>query len=66
MREHGVRAVLAICQESSCGHSGSMNVDAFPDDFPVPDLSLRLRCSAWKADGRATAGKGSEAPIARE
>ena len=46
MREHGVRSVLAICQESSCGHSGSINVDDLPDDFPVPDVSLRLRCSA--------------------
>jgi hypothetical protein len=46
MREHGVRAVLATCQESSCGHAGSVNVDHLPDDFPVPDVSLRLRCSA--------------------
>ena len=46
MREHGVRSVLAICQEASCGHSASLNVDELPDDFPVPDVSLRLRCSA--------------------
>jgi hypothetical protein len=31
MREHGVRAVLAICQEASCGHAGSMNVDDLPE-----------------------------------
>jgi hypothetical protein len=35
-----------FCQEASCGHSGSINVDSLPDDFPVPDVSLRLRCSA--------------------
>jgi hypothetical protein len=46
MREHGVRAVLAICQEASCGHSGSVNVDELPNGYPVPDVSLRLRCSA--------------------
>lgn len=46
MREHGVRSVLAICHRTSCGHSGSVNVDALPDDFPVPNVSLRLRCSA--------------------
>jgi hypothetical protein len=40
MREHGVRSVLAICQETSCGHSGSINVDSVPDDFPVPDVSF--------------------------
>jgi hypothetical protein len=46
MREHGVRSGLATCQESSCGHAGSINVDDPPDNFPVPDLSLHLRCSA--------------------
>jgi hypothetical protein len=46
MRGHGVRCVAAHCQEASCGHSGAMNVDDLPADFPVPDVSLRLRCSA--------------------
>jgi hypothetical protein len=46
MREHGVRSVLALCREASCDHSSSINVDSLPDDFPVPDVSLRLRCSA--------------------
>jgi hypothetical protein len=50
MREHGVRSVLAICQETSCGHSGSINVDSLPDRFPVPDGRLRL-----KAVDRSTA-----------
>jgi hypothetical protein len=45
MREHGVRSVLAICQRASCGRAASINVDEFPDDFPVPDVALRLRCS---------------------
>ena len=64
MREHGVRSVLATCQETSCGHAGSIKVDNLPDDFAVPDVSLRLRCSAcgspnvktqpdWKAGGWA-------------
>ena len=43
MREHGVRSVAAHCQEPSCGHSASVNVDGLPDDFPVPDVALRLR-----------------------
>jgi hypothetical protein len=41
MREHGVRAVLAICHEASCGHY----VDDLRDAFPVPDVALRLRRS---------------------
>ncbi len=71
MREHGVRSVAAICQETSCEHSGSVNVDNLPDDFPVPDVALRLRCSAcgsrnvktqpdWKEGSWARGyGKGS-------
>ncbi len=46
MREHGVRSVAAHCQEVGCGHSGSVNVDHLPGDFPVPDVALRLRSSA--------------------
>ena len=45
MREHGVRSVAAECQEIGCGHEGSINVDHLPDDVPVPDVALRLRCS---------------------
>ena len=46
MREHGVRSVAAECHEIRCGHLGSVNVDDLPDDVPVPDVALRLRCSA--------------------
>jgi hypothetical protein len=52
MREHGVRAVLALCQEASCGHSGSINVDSLPDSFPVPDVSLRLRSTTPRNNAR--------------
>jgi hypothetical protein len=30
MRAHGVRAVLAICQQASCGQSTEGRFDAFP------------------------------------
>jgi hypothetical protein len=64
MRDHGVWTVLAICQEASCGHAGSINVDHLSDDFPIPDVAVRLRYSAcasrnvktepdWKAGGWA-------------
>jgi hypothetical protein len=46
MRAHGVRSVLATCQETSCGHARSVNVDNLSADVPVPDVALRLRCSA--------------------
>jgi hypothetical protein len=72
MREHGVRSVLAICQRTSCGRAASINVDELPDDFPVPDVSLRLRCSKCgsrqvktqpdrdRADGRRNMGTAAK------
>jgi hypothetical protein len=38
MREHGVQSVAAHCQDASCGHSASINMDDLPDDFAVPDV----------------------------
>ena len=43
MRSHGVRSVLAWC--NACGHHADLNVDHLPDDLPVPDAALRMRCS---------------------
>jgi hypothetical protein len=45
MREHGARSVEAICQRQGCGHESSINVDGWPDDMPVPDVGLKLKCS---------------------
>jgi hypothetical protein len=66
MREHGVRSVLAICQETSCGHSASINVDSLPDRFPVPDVSLRLRCSACGSRNVKTQPDWKEGTWARD
>jgi len=44
MREHGVRAVEATCDD--CKHEAVVNVEALPNDFYVPDVALKLRCSA--------------------
>jgi hypothetical protein len=45
MWEHGVRSIQVYCAAIGCGHSSTLNVDGLPDDLPVPDVSLRLRCS---------------------
>src|SRR4051794_24080828 len=45
MRDHGVRSVDAFCAVQSCSHEATVNVDDLPDELPVPDISLRLRCS---------------------
>ena len=44
MRENGVRSVEARCE--ACGREAIVNCDALPADLPVPDVALRLRCSA--------------------
>ena len=44
MRLHGVRSVQASCV--GCGRDATVKVDSMPDDLPVPDVALRLRCSA--------------------
>ena len=42
MRSHGVRSVLAWC--NACGHHADLNADHLPDDLPIPDVALRLKC----------------------
>jgi len=42
--------VEAICERHGCGHEAIVNVDGWPDDMPVPDVGLKLRCS--KCGGR--------------
>jgi len=44
MRAMGVRSVDATCE--ACQHEATVNVDALPDSLYVPDVALRLKCSA--------------------
>jgi ribosomal protein S27E len=44
MREHGGRFVEATCE--ACKHEAAINVDTLPAGLYVPDVALRLRCSA--------------------
>jgi hypothetical protein len=44
MRGLGTRAVLASWE--ACSHEAIVPADRFPDELPVPDVGLRLRCSA--------------------
>jgi len=43
MRRNGVRGLYVTC--SACGHHTEVNVDAWPDDVPVPSFGPRMRCS---------------------
>ena len=44
MRVHGIRSLEATCED--CKHEATVNVDSLPGDLFVPDVALRLRCSA--------------------
>ena len=66
MREHGVRSVEASCQEIGCAHEASLNVDHLPGGFPVPDIALRVRCSACDSRNVKTIPDWHEGRWARE
>ena len=40
----GLRTVAASCND--CQHESVVDVTGFPDDYPVPDVALKLRCSS--------------------
>ena len=43
MRSYGVRSILAWC--NACSHYADLNADHLPNELPVPDVALRLKCS---------------------
>jgi hypothetical protein len=43
MRQNGVRGLDVTCLH--CGYHTDVNVDAWPDDVPVPSFGPRMRCT---------------------
>jgi hypothetical protein len=43
MRQNSVRGLFVIC--SACGYHAEVNVDAWPDDVPVPSFGPRMPCT---------------------
>jgi hypothetical protein len=50
IRLEGISKIWATCRRLGCGHEAIFDPSCFPDDYPVPDIGLRLRCS--KCGGR--------------
>ena len=60
MRQNGVRSVTAECK--ACKREAAVNCDALPADLPVPDVALRLRCSACGSKQIVTRPDWTERP----
>jgi hypothetical protein len=43
MRSLGVRSLFTTCL--ACGSKTEVNVDAWPDDVPVPSFTRHMRCT---------------------
>jgi DNA-directed RNA polymerase subunit RPC12/RpoP len=60
VRENGVPSVEARC--GACGREAVVSCDGLPADLPVPDVALRLRCSACESKRIVTKPNWTERP----
>jgi hypothetical protein len=44
MRRNGVRRLVVYCEGRGCHRRSILDVDAYPDDAPVPSFGSRMRC----------------------
>jgi hypothetical protein len=44
-RASGLHTVSVFCEVRGCHQDAIVSLHGWPDDMPVPDLALRLRCS---------------------
>jgi hypothetical protein len=49
-KAQGMSTVSAFCQANGCDHDAVVLLDGWPDQTPIPDMALKLRCS--KCGGR--------------
>jgi hypothetical protein len=45
MRQQGVRGIAVYCLNPRCLHRARLDVDAYPDDRPVPWFGPRMVCT---------------------
>jgi hypothetical protein len=44
-RASGLHTIAVFCEIRGCCHDAVVSLEGWPDDSPVPDMALRLRCS---------------------
>jgi hypothetical protein len=44
-RASGLHTVAAFCEARGCHHDAVVSLDDWPDEMPIPDMALHLRCS---------------------
>jgi hypothetical protein len=44
-KAQGMSTVSAFCQATGCDHDAVVPLDGWPDQTPIPDIALKLRCS---------------------
>lgn len=44
-RASGLNTVAAFCEARGCHHDAVISLKGWPDNLPVPDMALHLRCS---------------------
>ncbi len=62
MRQNGATRVMAYCCCGGCNWSKSFGVSDWPDDYPVPDIGLRLTCPACGCTAIETRPDWSDKP----
>jgi hypothetical protein len=44
-RAQDMKTVAAFCEAIRCSHDATILLDNRPDQIPIPDMTLKLRCS---------------------
>jgi hypothetical protein len=60
MRAQGVRSIEAYCY--ICHHSAVLNVDQWPDAFPLPSFGARMVCTGCGIVGADVRANWKERP----
>ena len=46
LKSTGFKTAMAYCNGTGCHHGSPVSLAGLPDELPIPDIALRLRCAA--------------------